>query len=443
MSLHLTSNKVQKTRLTTGRVSTFTYEGNQPQIFLWDSEIVGFGVRATKPSKRNPKGTKAYVFQARFNGDSPRLTIGDTKVWTLDDARIKARTFQTQIDNGKDPREVKAQEIALDVATKQARVRAKKDKELGDKLTLRVLCKTYSDGLKAQGKLKAAVDSLSAFNCHVFTTEFADLPAKDVTSKNIAQIIRKVRESGKERTAGITRNYLSAAYNSAIRAPYDTSASSSFLAFDLTANPVLVIPRIPVNKGERYLSTAELKDYLLALTDSPVDLLLKVHLYSGCQRIAQLSRIKESAYKYESGSIELLDGKGRRDKPKEHLVPLAPKAIEIIETMLKGGDTLFYSNARDAGVRVSEISKAMGKESFGIGDLRRTCETMLSEMGISKDLRGRLLSHGIHGVQDDHYDKYGYVKEKRNILILWESKLDEVMTGHRKQSNVTILPQAA
>ena len=45
----------------------------------------------------------------------------------------------------------------------------------------------------------------------------------------------------------------------------------------------------------------------MTLTETPVDTLLKVHLMSGAQRIAQLARITEQDYKSEIGAIKLLD----------------------------------------------------------------------------------------------------------------------------------------
>ncbi len=427
MKPHLTP---KREHLTPTRVSAYMSVGDKPQDFFWDTEVAGFGVRVTKASKRNLRGSKAFIFQGRFNGESLRMTIGDTKAWTLGGARIKARSYQTQIDDGKDPREVKAQFIADDVAVKDARATAKKEKEQQNILTLKALCIVYSDGLRAKGKHKAGSDSLSAFNCHVFTSKFANLPAKDITSENIADILRKVFESGAKRTADITRSYLSAAYNAAIKAKYDAQAPQAFVAFKITSNPVTVIPKIRNKKGKRHLSAEELKVYLMALTESPVDTLLKVHLMSGTQRIAQLARITEHDYKSEIGAMELLDPKGRREEPREHLVPLAPKGLALVQAMPKGTKQYFYSNAREAGKRVSEISKSMGENSFDMRDLRRTCETMLAQMGVSKDLRGQLLSHGIHGVQDQVYDKYEYLPEKRHILTLWESKLDTILASN-------------
>jgi integrase len=413
-----------RVRLTAGKVANYQHEGTGAQSFLWDAETAGFGVRATK-------GSKAYIFQGRFNGNAFRITIGDTSSWTLGDARAKACSFIAIMDNGRgrDPRELLAEAKASDTAIKEARAVAKKQKELESKLTLRALCEAYCEGLKLKGKTKSATDSLSAFRVHLFSTEFANLPAKEITSKAISQIIREVYESGKERTAGILRNYLVAAFNAARKAPFDPKASSSLIAFDITINPAEIISTIPIKRGERHLSTEELKEYLSYLGDSPTDLLLKVHLYSGGQRIVQLARIKGTDYQSDMGVLRLLDPKGKRSVAREHFIPLAPKAIAIVDSMNKGDETLFASNERKAGARVSEISKAMEKEPFDIGDLRRTCETMLGSLGISKDIKAQLLSHGIGGVQDAHYDRYDYIKEKRNALTAWESKLDEITTG--------------
>ena len=426
-----------RVRLTAGKVASYQHEGAVAQSFLWDAETAGFGVRATK-------GSKAYIFQGRFNGNAFRITIGDTSSWTLGDARTKACSFIAMMDSGRgrDPRELMAEAKASDNAIKEARVVAKKQKELESKLTLRALCETYCEGLKIKGKTKSATDALSAFRVHIFEGEFAELPAKEVTSRNISEIIRKVYESGKERTAGILRNYLVAAYNAARKAPFDPKALSMLIQFDITSNPAEIISTIPIKRGDRHLSANELKVYLSSLGDSPTDLLLKVHLYSCGQRIAQLARVKATDYQPETKVLRLLDPKGKRSEPREHYLPLAPKASAIVESMKKGNKRLFASDEKKAGARVSEISKAMGKESFDIGDLRRTCETMLAEMGISKEVRGQLLSHGIGGVQDAHYDRYSYMKEKHNALIAWESKLDEIMSG-KIHPNVTSITRSA
>lgn len=101
-----------RVKLTAGRIQAFETSG--AQSFLWDSETPGLGLRATAPGKRNPKGSKAFVFQAKMpNGQDVRTTIGDVATWTIDDARAEARTLKKQIDLGLDPRQEKKTRIEV------------------------------------------------------------------------------------------------------------------------------------------------------------------------------------------------------------------------------------------------------------------------------------------------------------------------------------------
>lgn len=98
-------------KLTAGRIREFTTD--KGQAFLWDSDTPGLAVRATAAGKRNPLGSKAYIFQSTLsNGQDVRLTIGDIRAWSIDDAREEARTLQKMIDHGLDPREEKRERLA-------------------------------------------------------------------------------------------------------------------------------------------------------------------------------------------------------------------------------------------------------------------------------------------------------------------------------------------
>lgn len=56
-------------------------------------------------------------------------------------------------------------------------------------------------------------------------------------------------------------------------------------------------------------------------------------------------------------------------------------------------------------------------------DFRRTCKTLMGELGIAKDLRDRLQNHALNDVSSKHYDRYEYLPEKRRALELWERRL--------------------
>lgn len=94
------------------------------------------------------------------------------------------------------------------------------------------------------------------------------------------------------------------------------------------------------------------------------------------------------------------------------------------------------------GKRAAEISASMGGEPFDLRDVRRTVETMLAGLGISKDTRAQLLSHGISGVQAAHYDRHTYTDEKRAALVAWEARLSAIVRAEKQPANVRTLRAA-
>jgi integrase len=64
---------------------------------------------------------KRYIFQAKVKRRSMRLTIGDVRTWGIDEAKAEARRLQILIDQGNDPREVRAQQEAAKEAGNRAK----------------------------------------------------------------------------------------------------------------------------------------------------------------------------------------------------------------------------------------------------------------------------------------------------------------------------------
>ena len=105
-----------KERLTAPKVAGFTCPPDKAQAFKWDAATPGLGLRVT------PTGKPAYIFQGRFQDKTLRVTIGSPDAWSIPQAQERARELQRQIDAGRDPREVKAETIAADVAKRTAEV---------------------------------------------------------------------------------------------------------------------------------------------------------------------------------------------------------------------------------------------------------------------------------------------------------------------------------
>jgi integrase len=97
---------MKKTNFTAERVASFQCEPDKQQSIFWDAKTPGLGLRVSSG------GGKAYIFESRLYGKTMRITVGDPRTWELGRARTEASRLKTLVDDGKDPREVKAEQRA-------------------------------------------------------------------------------------------------------------------------------------------------------------------------------------------------------------------------------------------------------------------------------------------------------------------------------------------
>ncbi|MCS6954544.1 MAG: tyrosine-type recombinase/integrase [Bryobacteraceae bacterium] len=326
--------------------------------------------------------------------------------------------------------------------------------------SLQSLLEVYVNHLRKQGK-NAAGDAAGVFRRHIIQAypQLAQQPAASIDADTIAQILRRLMERGKSRTAGKLRSYLASAYNLALRASTDPAAPADAMGFRLTANPVAATKaHTGVRARDRVLDAEELKHVLDAIEArrGPVHDALILLLLLGGQRPAQLLRARVADVDLTAATLILRDPKGKRPAPRIHELPLSDSAATIVRRRLLAAQALqsewlFTSDGRVAlrpetlSAATKSISDALLAErkvrsAFQLRDLRRTCETMLAALGISREVRAQLLSHGLSGVQQQHYDRHDYRREKHAALMAWERRLGEIQRGECQPSNVTALP---
>lgn len=131
---------MSRVKLTAGRIEAFRCEEGKSQAFLWHTTVHQLALRATGT------GAKAFIFQSTLAGKTIRMTIGSPKAWTIEQAESEARKLQTIVDSGKDPRQVKQDEIdamkaaaAEKAAAEQAAIHA----SALESLTLKTVWETY------------------------------------------------------------------------------------------------------------------------------------------------------------------------------------------------------------------------------------------------------------------------------------------------------------
>lgn len=337
---------------------------------------------------------------------------------------------------------------ALLAAQREAKQSAAEAGRLAAENTLDSLLTAYCNHLQAIGR-RSHADARSIFKLHVTEAwpDVAAMQAKLVTGEHFADMMRKLIDAGKGRTANKLRSYARAAYQTAKAAKSKPSIPVAFKAYGIAANPVAdTEPDESQNRTDKNpMSVDELRAYwrLIKPLKGFKGALLRLHLLSGGQRIEQLVNLRTDDI--GEGSFVLHDGKGRPGRPpRQHTVPLTKTARKALDECKPAGAFALSTDEGKTHVAATTLSEWAARtacdsiQDFQAKRIRSGVETLLASAGLSQDVRGRLQSHGIAGVQARHYDGHDYLPEKRKALeTLYE------LLQQRQSTNVTPIGKRA
>jgi integrase len=166
---------------------------------------------------------------------------------------------------------------------------------------------------------------------------------------------------------------------------------------------------------------------------------MMLHVLTGGQRMDQLARAGLHDIDNDTQTLTLLDFKGRRSEPRRHSIPLLPEARACIDRITGAGEYVFSCdggirpiNKKYIGERVDKIRDAMKEAEelegghFTPGTIRATIETRLAAKPyrVSSDVLGQLLSHGMGGVQQRHYQHHNFHEEKLEALEMLQRMVE-------------------
>lgn len=305
--------------------------------------------------------------------------------------------------------------------------------------SLGALLTAYVEYLQAKGK-PSAKDVENTIKNHVTQlSELVATRANEIGPTDLRLIFDRMQDRGLTRSLGKTRAALHSAYNFAARSEFDSTIPVIFRAFKISTNPVAPLPTFAhlSKPGERTLSHAELRQLLqeLASRDTMIAKALLTMIYLGGQRPTQLVRATLQDVDLDRGLLMLHDGKGKRTHPRLHVLPLLAPVRGWIEDCLSinsSAPSIFSSDGMTIPYTgtLSKLVHTISGGSYRMGDIRRTCETELAGLGVSKDLRAQILSHGLGGIQAKHYDRHQYLEEKTEALNHWIAYLEGLMAGN-------------
>lgn len=384
-------------------------------------------------------GQKIFVYRYFWEGAKQQIKIGQygytSEDFSLADAEAKAREYAALLQQGINPK-----------AEKEAQAKEKKRaaREAAEKGSIRDLFEAYTGSMQQAGKRTFAA-VLAALEKE--TSRYIDptTKAKDVTPEQIKLILADMIKRGALVQSNRVRSYLMAAFNYGLKHDNNPANMGRGVLFGLSDNPVRNIPKQQHAErvGENWLTLPELKHLLATFGDVSgvgelTANLLALIVYTGGQRPYELITARWE----HINSIEktlLVPAEFSKNK-REHLLPLTNSALQLlahIRDNTPASPWVFAQRDTSKHVLTTTLAKAISRyreanpefKYFIPRDLRRTCKTLMGEIGISKELRDRLQNHALNDVSSKHYDRYSYLEEKRRALDAWEARLNRVDSG--------------
>ena len=396
---------------------------------LRDDNIVcrGFGVVIA------PSGAKSFFlsYTSPEDGKRKQVALGRFPDVSLRDARLKASEVRALVDQGKDPAVEKKQGIEKRMA----------DRELG---TLGDLMSLYAEDLELDGKRTAK--EVRRITGRDIPAKLLARPAHLITRDDVLDVLTPIAQRGTLIHADNVRAFMRAAFELGLHAPSMTRWRGKAKDFNITFNPVATVRKSVSRKprGQRNLSSDEIRTlWQTDLLTRPMHLALLFILATG-QRVEEVLEASWSEFDL-SQKLWTIPGERRKTRnttSEPHLVPLTYLHIALLKAIKAetAHKTLLFPAAGVSGPRrydslghaVRRFIEASGMVTFSPRDLRRTFKTVAGSFGLPLEIRNRLQGHGMTDVGSVHYDRYGYLAEKRAAMMVWTKALRRLLKGRSR-----------
>ncbi|MBU3594569.1 integrase family protein [Polynucleobacter sp. 71A-WALBACH] len=445
----------KKVNFTAGRVDGFECEKGKQQSFYWDAKTPSLGLRVTATGK------KTYIFESRIGGAlSPtRLTIGDTRTYTINQAQAEATRLKALTDQGIDPREL--------VKAKEKQAQAKRAEEKSKELLVSEVWNEYLEYQK---------DKMT--RPHIERgKKWGARHLKD--HENLSQAGGEVRKRSKEKTkAGVLYPLMSmrmADINADVLKDWQKLEASTrannarqgfemFRAFwrwcairpefariiDVNAVESKELrDEVPSRKSKRFdvLDRAQLKPWFKAvnsLNSKVAKAYLQAVILTGARR-EEMANLKWVDVDFQWGAIWLKDKvveEGRK-------IPLTPYLKSLIESLPRRNEWVFSSPTSKEGryadpsvshYRVQELAGLISVDANGeksppvtIHGLRRTFASLAEWVEMPVGIVAEIMGHKPSATAEKHYKS-----RPLELLGIWHTKYEAWIL---EQAGIEFKPQ--
>jgi integrase len=397
---------------------------NKP-IFLWCSQLRGFGLRISPPSNKYRTGKTSYIVQKRVAGRHSReirFTFGEYPAISLIDAYNLALKHISHIRSNINPAQNKK---SLFAQRRQEYQNYKTQK-------FAIIFENYrKKRLEENGANTNYFEKEmpQLFNKYVIplvgNKSFTEIQKDDI--KTLLRTIEKVPTRGKVE---------------AMLKPLFKYALTEDI---IKTNPFDGIQPTPKPKSrDRYLSAVELHAYWSAATDIiETEKPLFGHFYKllllSAARLREIAELEISELQLDKRQIHIAPSRMKNDNG--HIIPLSDFTIAQINNIPRKHKTFVFSYGRSHlqgfSAAKSLLDDAMkpylqrqNQESkpWVNHSLRHTFATHMAEQGANTDIIDRCLSHiskqqeGVRGV----YQLYEFMPERRAVMQQWSDFVEKL-----------------
>jgi integrase len=376
---------------------------------LWDPAMPGFGLRV------RPTGYRAFVFTYRtLGGKVRRLTLGDPRVLTLDQARKAARDYAYQVSRDEDP-----------AATRAA----------ARKSTLAAIYQLYKEARTPEFSPAHRIRVCSIFEIEILP-RLGQKPITTITRSDVRELTDAKRASKKPAMANNIHRVF--------------SAFLTWCHVDrdyIPANPLYGIP-LPSRHRSR---DRVLKDHELAAIwrgcarlNNQWGPAIRLLMLTGMRRTEVLgAAVQEIDLDRRTWTIPKERSKNRN----KHTVYLSAQALDIIHDVLGQGrrwrEYLFQSAAplrsryqpipslgpksvAATTASIRKLKKIVPIEDWCLHDLRRSFATHVAALGVAPHVISVMLNHrsGFRTGVTAIYNRHEYAPEAKAAWELWGNTLD-------------------
>ena len=393
------------TKFTQASVHSFKIKAGKSEHIEFDESMPGFGLRIRAGDKAQHR---TFIAQYKIGSKHRRITLGDVRKVTLENARKEAKRIFGKVANGHDPANEKAERRSAASHTLDATVAR------------------YLEAKATELKPRSMVEVK-----RYLEKDWRPVHNLAIASIGRANVAATLSAIGKTK-GGATANRARAALSSMFRWAIGEGLCDN--------NPVVGSNRQEENgHRERTLGDDEVAEVWLAAPENDYGNIVRLLMLTGCRR-EEIGSLTWSEVDLEAHTITI--PKERTKNGMEHSVPLPNAALSILQGIRRRGGRDFVFGTRGGGFSdwsrsKIALDKAVGFEDWRLHDLRRTVRTGLGKLGVQPHVAEAVLNH-LPPKLIRTYDRNTYAAEKRDALDKWATHL-KTAVAQANGANVTAL----